>query len=337
MQNRIVEFAAILAQASRRLPAPLFRLARNMGTEGAQLVASLFGTADSVHTRFPGLHGVLLQEAIWTAYAIEKNASFPFLTADADANVVRHRLNDRDQRDTVEALAASVEKQGGLVGVRGLPWAVKPDGDGPYQMLTWGHFCDGVIVAAARSPENPYVLATLKKGVVNATVFNASTPDDVLLYLIRLHNDFHQGASGSFLDLLSDLKTLEQRWSIHRRTEKIVARGGTGDSAYAIQYWKWVQTARPGFAQTWQQYESWKAVLGFLDRHKFYSDLRTHFNMVTNFMDPRIKNDVVMSMFHHAITLLNKVFPTVPLWIFKHVHFELYKFFVPVRVNARGG
>ena len=318
------------------LPAEQLNKGRQGGA-GSQLVDGLFGAQTSVYSRFPGLDGVLLQEAIWTAYAIEKNACIPFVRADGKTpNVVRHRLNDRDQEATVEALATSIEKRGALVGVRGLAWAVKPDGDGPYQMISWGHLCDAVLLAASRSPSNPYVQATLKKGIVNAVVFNHSTPDDVLLHLVRLHNEFHRGSGESFLDVLSDLKILEQRWAIHRKAQKIVARGGTGEASYATIYWKWVQQSRPGFASSWQQYESWKAVLSFLERNNFYDDFKAEFNRVTRFMEPRIKNDNVLSLMHHAAQLLTKVQSTVPAWLFKAIVFELFKFIVPVRVSPRG-
>lgn len=182
----------------------------------------------SIHARFPGLQGVLLQDAIWKAYAIEKNTTIQYLKPDKSPNVLRHRLNDRSQGSTTEFLAQSVEQQGALIGVRGNAWAVKNDDS--YHMLTWGHLCEGVLAAAARSPENPYVVATLNRGIVNVTIFNASTPDDVLHYLIRMHNTFHHGSGTSFLDVMSDLKTIEAKWVAHRNREHISSRGAVAKS-----------------------------------------------------------------------------------------------------------
>ena len=187
----------------------------------------LFGQGfASVHECFPGVDGVLLQDAIWKSYAIERNTTIPYLKPDKSPNVIRHPLNDRSQGATAEALANSVEQQGAIAGVRDHAWAVKGKNAGDCcQMLTWGHLCEGVLLAAARSPDNQYVISTLERGVGNATIFNQNTPEDVLHYLIRMHNTFHHGAGTSFLDLLSDLKGIEVKWVAHRTREKIQSRG----------------------------------------------------------------------------------------------------------------
>ena len=63
-----------------------------------------------------------------------------------------------------------------------------------YQMLTWGHLTDAVLLANSRSPVNPFVQATVARGLEHVTVFHDSMPDDVASYLVRLHNHYHGGA-----------------------------------------------------------------------------------------------------------------------------------------------
>ena len=101
---------------------------------GQSLVEGLFGPAESIHQRFAGLDGVLLQEQAW---------------------------------------------------------AVKGS---TYQMLTWGHLTEAVLLANSRSPVNPFVQATVARGLEHVTVFHDSMPDDVASYLVRLHNHYHGGA-----------------------------------------------------------------------------------------------------------------------------------------------
>jgi len=306
-----------------------------MASNGSsEVVNKLFGPCESIAERFPGLDGVLLQEAIWTAYAIERDANIDYFKPDGTPNVCRHRLNDRDQEATTESLACSVERQGALVGVRGNAWAVK--GADMYNMLTWGHLCEAVLMAAGRSPDNAYVKATLKRGIVSATIFGPQTPDDVLHHLVRMHNNFHRGSSSSFVDLLSDLVKIEAKWAIHRQQNKIQSRGGTGENAYQALYWKFVSSKYPNFCSTWPQYESWKTVLNFLEKKKMFGDFKTEFNKITKFMDARLKNDVVMSMLHHCINSLAKIAPCTTEGLFKLFHLELFKFCIPVRVNSRG-
>ena len=97
-----------------------------------------------------------------------------------------------------------------------------------------------------------------------------------------------------------------------------------------------MSTTYPGFASTWAQYETWKAVLSFLDKNKVYDEWKTEFNKTTRFMEPGLKNEVVLSMMHHAILSLNKIRKSVPDWVFKIFFFEVCKFIIPVRVSAHG-
>ena len=158
---------------------------------GQSLVKGLFGPAESIHQRFPGLDGVLLQEQVFAAYKLEVADHIPYLKADGSPNVMRHRCNDRSYDETTEDLAVSIESRGCMIGVRGEAWAVKGS---TYQMLTWGHLTEAVLLANSRSPVNPFVQATVARGLEHVTVFHDSMPDDVASYLVRLHNHFHGGA-----------------------------------------------------------------------------------------------------------------------------------------------
>ena len=52
---------------------------------GQSLVEGLFGPAESIHQRFPGLDGVLLQEQVFAAYKLEVADHIPYLKADGSA------------------------------------------------------------------------------------------------------------------------------------------------------------------------------------------------------------------------------------------------------------
>ena len=129
---------------------------------GQSLVEGLFGPAESIHQRFPGLDGVLLQEQVFAAYKLEVADHIPYLKADGSPNVTRHRCNDRSYDETTEDLAVSIESRGCMIGVRGEAWAVKGS---TYQMLTWGHLTEAVLLANSRSPDNPFVKKTVERGL----------------------------------------------------------------------------------------------------------------------------------------------------------------------------
>ena len=225
---------------------------------GQSLVESLLGPAESIHQRFPGLDDLLLQEQVFAAYQIEVADHIPYLKADGSPNVMRHRCNDRSYDETTEDLAVSIESRGCMIGVRGEAWAVKGS---TYQMLTWGHLTDAVLLANSRSPVNPFVQATVARGLEHVTVFHDRMPDDVASYLVRLHNDFHGGAATSFLEVLGELQTIEAGWKTYREENRITSRGGAGAQSYDKIYWRYVQKNFPNFATSWAQYETRKALL----------------------------------------------------------------------------
>ena len=63
-------------------------------------------------------------------------------------NIVRHRINNRNQTTTRRAYVKSILEQGIVLGVRGEPWLVapksgfggfQPNSPDPFEALTFGH------------------------------------------------------------------------------------------------------------------------------------------------------------------------------------------------------
>ena len=116
----------------------------------------------------------------------------------------RDRLNLRDQRHHEEDLVSSILENGVVPSVRGAPWA-RYGADGVAQMITWGSLSSAAYEAHRRQPTNPQVLASLAAGVTFATIWNGNTPDDVISWLKKYHNQFHTGAGYSFVECLEEL------------------------------------------------------------------------------------------------------------------------------------
>ena len=88
---------------------------------------------------------------------MQEQTTVPYLRSDGTPNVCRHPCNDRAEEQTFELLAASIEDRGALLGVRGQPWLVQPQGDGPMKLLSWGtwprpalHASVGLLILALR-------------------------------------------------------------------------------------------------------------------------------------------------------------------------------------------
>ena len=105
----------------------------------------------SVAARFPGMSGRILQNKIWELYVIESSTPpVPFFDDRGARNFSRHRLNDREQRDTVAQYAKGVRESGMLMDVRGKAWAVLTSYDGPkkYEIISAATLIEAVYKAA---------------------------------------------------------------------------------------------------------------------------------------------------------------------------------------------
>jgi hypothetical protein len=101
-------------------------------------------------------------------------------------------------------------------GVRGVPWAIcAPDGGPPHMLLSYGTLTAAVYVAHEREPTNSMVHRTVRQGLKSAVVLQFRTPPDVVDYLIKLHNSFHDGSGTSFIEVLSMVAKIEAEWKSH--------------------------------------------------------------------------------------------------------------------------
>ena len=68
----------------------------------------------------------------------------------------------------------------------------------------------------------------------------------------------------------------------------------------------------------------------------WFNELKNEMQRNARFSDPKIRNEVVLSMMHHITVILEKYRTTMSEEIFKTVHFELFKLVVPMAVNSKG-
>ena len=68
----------------------------------------------------------------------------------------------------------------------------------------------------------------------------------------------------------------------------------------------------------------------------WFNDLKNEMQRNARFSEPKIRNEVVLSMMHHIVGILEKYRTTMSEEIFKTVHFELFKLVVPMAVNSKG-
>eukprot|EP00969_Alexandrium_andersonii_P207042 9147397-Alexandrium_andersonii.AAC.1 len=84
-------------------------------------------------------------------------------------------------------------------------------------------------MAWRRGPNNPNVVATIEKGIPNATEWHWRTPPDVLEFLATYRNGWHEGSGDNFVQLLRNLPTYEAEWAAHATLQGWTARAGDGE------------------------------------------------------------------------------------------------------------
>ena len=124
-------------------------------------------------------------------------------------NVVRHQLNSRQQSSVKAAYIASVKMRGVCEGVRGEAWLVQPEPNtsigaqqNPFKALSFGSLSEAFFCALNDEPSNTNLIASLRRGL-EARILHHSTPNEVLRFLVHIHNSFHSGSGTSFCELIS--------------------------------------------------------------------------------------------------------------------------------------
>ena len=80
------------------------------------------------------MSGNLLQDKVFDTYVLEDNVTLPFYQPGPDGEpkrcLRRHRLNARQHNIVLKRYTDNIMKKGNMVGVRGLPWAIKDNAGG---------------------------------------------------------------------------------------------------------------------------------------------------------------------------------------------------------------
>lgn len=149
--------------------------------------------------------------------------------------------------------------------------------------------------AQKRQPTNPQVIASIKAGVTLATIWHTDTPDDVVSWLKKYHNQFHTGAGYSFIEcmedftiwlccvvqckraenirtristffvlslhLVQDIPKWDAQWAAYKLMEGITSRGGRLEASYESLYWGFLQPLVAGKIKSFDAYQAGKSTI----------------------------------------------------------------------------
>eukprot|EP00959_Pyramimonas_sp_CCMP1952_P326620 6836946-Pyramimonas_sp.AAC.2 len=102
-------------------------------------------------------------------------------------------------------------------GVSGAPWLVYgPENRFPVFALTWGTRARAFYAAeescrdANGQVTNPLIQHSLERGLEGCVILEWNTPRRGLVWVRDYHNQFHTGASYSWLELLTEIPDMEK-------------------------------------------------------------------------------------------------------------------------------
>jgi hypothetical protein len=93
--------------------------------------------------------------------------------------------------------------------------------------------------ASKNHASNPQVIASIQDGLKQCKVYHPQTPVDVLDWLIKKHNDYHQGSGNQgIVKFVEMVGKIEKAWRAYADENGISSREGKGENAYYKRCWR---------------------------------------------------------------------------------------------------
>jgi hypothetical protein len=269
-----------------------------------------FADLDSIEDRYEGLEGKLRQDQVWADYVIHNCKTLRLFGPKGEQLLSRHEDNNRGDESTIEDLVRSMQHKGNVQGMAGVPIAVPatanqdPDCE-YYKLLTYGHRTEAIYRAAARTPNNPQIQATVESGLVNSIVLHPSTPRDVRTWIKRFANSFNmQGVVCTFSEFLDDVDEANAAWLAHTRKENIRAsQCGRGQFSWRSLMETFIFQKYPGRFKHMHLFEQGKSVITHLNSSKLMAPFKDMMKAEMRHSDSRLKFETLAQNLNQAAVL----------------------------------
>ncbi|CAL1151058.1 unnamed protein product [Cladocopium goreaui] len=219
-------------------------------------------------------------------------------------SIVRHPMNNRQQRSVKSTYVQSVKARGVCEGVRGEAWMIQPSPQSdvgqqqsPYLALSYGSLSEAFYQALIDEGSNPNLLMSLKRGL-EVRLLHHRTPPDVIRFLIHYHNGFHAGSGTSFCELVAMVPDVEAALSHWKQ--------GNGINWSQKDYENKCAQFIKDHAEFGELFPEWKLWESARYCHRFFSKLHlmSEFNDMmsknVDFLHPRLHNGVVLQCIQHV-------------------------------------
>ncbi|CAK0814947.1 unnamed protein product, partial [Prorocentrum cordatum] len=124
---------------------------------------------------------------------------------------------------------------------------------------------------------NPFIQDSCARGLPDCALLSWRVPVNFLKWMRDFHNLFQDGATYSFLELLSEIPDIEAAWATYKQKRGITARMGAGrmrdgddDSSKSHQqlYWDFVKCNCEGKLASWRFYDIAKALVHHMKKNE---------------------------------------------------------------------
>ena len=263
---------------------------------------NLMNENSSIAELFGDLEGAVLVERIWSVYQDGENITIPWLSETNTPNIMKHPLN-RDVSEVVCSRYAAMQLDRGLSqDVAGSAWMQWSAGRKfPALALTYNHRSQAFYRnLAAGHKDHKFIKETLASGLRNVRMLKYNTPKFIVKFLCNYHNDFHEGASATFVRFILEVAQLEAEWKVYAKARGI----GSRDPKYDEKYWEFIKSKPDHKVKSYQQFEQTKSMYHNLLRFDAWEPFSKWALAHVDFLDGRLDTNTVLAVLHAVVVLL---------------------------------
>ena len=309
-------------------------------SHATQLAASaelIWGPKSSIEDRLGDVQGSLRWAAIQKLYVKTTSHLLKIYDFNSGTWLARRHptVNPRNVGTAVKRFVQGILQSGVISLMRGVIMLVKdPDSDHPdaYLVIGGATLLEAIKLAWQIAPTNAFVRQVMEEGIANCLVFEVKTPEDVLRWAKRVHNQYHVGSSFTIQEMYQEVDPILAAWQAHRVEKHITTANcpATGDFRYEKLFEKFVMTSFKGFYENWDHFRFCSSFLRSMKTAKLWDRYNTLLGDHCDVLRSGVKLPLVATHNNFIITTFRGAFSkTIDPELLNMAIFECLKFAIP--------
>ena len=273
-----------------------------MAGAAEKAMASVFDENGSLEALFGDLEGSLMVKKIWEVFEDSPQpVDIPWFGPSGTRNVHKHPINREVSEVVCEKYVKSVLQRGLIEDASGAPWMqYSPGRSMPALALTWNHRATAMYRCFERHGDSKFVQQAKEVGLKKVRMLKDRTPQFVVKFLCKFHNEFHEGQSMSFIEFVADVLHIEKLFKQHAKSKSITSKHPKYDDIY----WEFIQNQPDHKITSWSQFDSTKSWAHTLIRFGIWDAFRTWSITHVDFLEPKLETKNVIIVCHALVVLL---------------------------------